>query len=234
MEPEELRVAHAIEQTKVLRSPRLALATFGTTRINYHLLTTPIYAEADMPVNETVVREGKVISERPRVITPSYLINLEGFSENARKYLEMVRNQYGPHAPGLFYSYRNEAKQLSIVSNDIQSVTEHLMQQVDKANDPLATIISGVDDLWDVSLMKFIHEFTSGSLESNVKDLSLHGLLDIDRSGVPRDARVSIEEMFEQVRRGEADPSMLKQELDRWGLFDEYEDRFLNLFKRRP
>ena len=46
------------------------------------------------------------------------------------------------------------------------------------------------------------------------------------------DARLRIEELFKQVKRGETDPSMLKRELDRWGtLFHEYEDRFTSLFR---
>lgn len=233
MELEEERITYAIEHTRVLRSPRQTLATFGITKISYYLLTTPVYAEVSEVPSETVVREGCVISERPRVITPSYLINLEGFSENAGRYLEMLRRKYGPHTPGIFYKYKNEARHLSIVSNDVESVAQHLNEQIDKANDPLSTIVAGVDELWDVSLMKFIYEFTSGSLESNVRDLNSHGLLDIDHSGVPRDARLRIEELFLMVQRGECDPSLLKQELDRWGLFDEYQDRFLSLFRRR-
>jgi hypothetical protein len=33
--------------------------------------------------NLSVVRDGKVIAEKPRIITPSYLTRLEGFSEEA-------------------------------------------------------------------------------------------------------------------------------------------------------
>ena len=59
------------------------------------------------------------------------------------------------------------------------------------------------------------------------------GLLGIDAAGVPADARVRIDELFEMAAKGEFEPRELKSELDRWGLFEEYEDRFFNLFKRR-
>ena len=39
--------------------------------------------------------------------------------------------------------------------------------------------------------------------------------------------------MAKAVRNGELEGSELKSELDRWGLFAEYEDRFLDLFRRR-
>jgi len=62
-------------------------------------------------------------------------------------------------------------------------------------------------------------------------ELASRGLLDTDSSGVPREARLRIEELFNLVRKGELSPPDLKNELDRWGLFHEYEDRFLGLFR---
>ena len=44
---------------------------------------------------------------------------------------------------------------------------------------------------------------------------------------------IAIDELFRQVSRGEREPRELKEELDRWGLFEEYEDRFFNVFKKR-
>jgi hypothetical protein len=57
-------------------------------------------------------------------------------------------------------------------------------------------------------------------------------LLNVDSSGVPGDARRRFEELFRLAERGEIEPRLLKEELDRWGVFAEYEDRFLALFKR--
>jgi hypothetical protein len=54
----------------------------------------------------------------------------------------------------------------------------------------------------------------------------------MDARGVPADARLRIEELFRMVKRGELEPSELKAELDRWGLFEEYEDRFFGIFKK--
>ena len=62
--------------------------------------------------------------------------------------------------------------------------------------------------------------------------MGTRGLLDVDTRGIPVDARVRIEELFRKVSRGEIEPGKLKEEIDRWGLFDEYEDRFFNIFKR--
>jgi len=237
MEIRDERIRYAIDNTEVLRLPKQQLATFGTTCVNYYLLTEPVYIElvhTSVKKEETIIREGKVSSERPRIVTPSYLIKLEGFGENARSYLEMVIREYGPHAPGLFYNYKNEPnpEALSIVSDPLPVVAGTINEKIDKEGNRLAAIIKGVDELWDVSLLKFIKELTEGSLKSNILELSRRGLLDIDRAGVPMDARYRIEELFGQVGRGESDPSTLKSELDRWELFPEYEDRFLSLFRK--
>jgi len=48
--------------------------------------------------------------------------------------------------------------------------------------------------------------------------------------GIPKAAANQIEEMFRSVIRG-GSPESLKAELDKWGVYSYYEDRFLNLFK---
>ncbi|MBI4304508.1 MAG: hypothetical protein HY665_09270 [Chloroflexi bacterium] len=231
------RIELAIRNTRVLRPPRQTLATFGNTNIHYYLVTEPIYEGLDSEPKEpagreTVVREGKVVAERPRVVTPHYLVNVEGFSEHARRYINKLMQEQGANVPGIFYNYKNEPKELSIVSSDLESVARRISDQIDKEGNPLAAIIKGSDELWDVSLLKFIFEMTHNSLSSNIYEMGSRGLLDIDRGGMPRDARITIERLFYQVQKGEVDPSDLKLELDRWGVFKEYEDRFLRLFRK--
>ena len=232
MDIDDERVRHAVMNTEILRLPKQSLATFGTTNIRYYLVTEPAYSEFMKHVTETVVREGRVIAEKPRIVTPYYLSRLEGFSLDAKSYFNMLLGSYGPDAPGLFYTYRNEAKELTIVSDNLPSVVDKLNAEIDKRGDPLASIIKGEDGLWDVSLLKFISEMTRSSLRDNLSQMGSRGLLDVDPSGVPVDARVRIEEYFSRVLRGEAEPRELRDELERWSLFEEYEDRFFNMFKK--
>ncbi|MFH1381465.1 MAG: hypothetical protein ABIH70_01045 [Chloroflexota bacterium] len=231
MEADE-RIREAIKRTQIVRLPKQSLYTFGITTINYYLVTEPVYTEVGKDVDETVVREGKVIAERPRIVTPYYLTQLEGFSSEARRYFESLRQEQGS-VPGLFYTYKNEPKELNIVADCWLAVVDRLNTEIDKHGDRLAAIIKGEDELWDVSLLKFIYEMTRHSLKDNITQLGSRGLLDMDASGVPSDARLRIEDLFARVERGELAPGELKEELDRWGLFAEYEDRFLNIFKRR-
>jgi len=233
MDIDDDRIKYAVKHTEILRTPKQSLATFGTTNIYYYLVTEPAYSELVKNVTETVVREGRVIAERPRIVTPYYLSRLEGFSSEARGYFEALIRTHGPDAPGLFYTYKNEPKELTIVSDNLLSVVNKLNEEIDKRGDPLTSIIRGEDELWDVSLMKFIYEMTRSSLRNNLLQMGSRGLLDIDASGIPIDARVRIDELFRKVSKGEREPHELKAELDRWSLFEAYEDRFFNLFKKR-
>jgi len=233
MDINDEKIKQAVSHTKILRLPKQTLASFGITNIHYYLVTEPAYLELVEDVTETVVREGKVIAERPRIVTPYYLSRLEGFSLDARRYFDMLLRRHGPNAPGLFYTYRNEPKGLSIVPDNLLSVVAKISAEIDKRGESLVSIIKGEDELWDVSLMKFIYEMTRSSLQDNLLQLGSKGLLDVDAAGVPIDARVRIEELFRRVWLGEAELNELKDELERWDLFEEYQDRFFTIFRKR-
>jgi hypothetical protein len=233
MEISDERIAQAVKNTEILKAPQQALATFGMTNIYYYLLTEPAYTEIMGGYRETVIREGRVVAERPKIVTPYYLSRLEGFSKDARRYLEMLMETQGAHSPGIFYTYRNESREFNIVSDSLLAVADKLKADIERRGDPLASIIKGEDELWDVSLMKFIFEMTTSSFQSNLSEMGSLGLLKMDNRGVPADARVRIEELFSRAARGDVDPAELKRELDRWNLFEQYEDRFFALFNKR-
>jgi len=227
---DEEKLNRAIGLTQVLRPPKQALATFGVTSIEYYLVTQPSYAENI--AEEIVVRRGLVVANRPHIVTPYYLSQVEGFSADARRYLSRLMVEHGPHAPGIYYTYRNEPGGLDVTSDSLPLVLERINKEIDEKNNPLAAVIQGADEVWDVSLMKFIFEMTRNSFGANVHELNSRGLLKVDGEGVPQGARLRIEEMFSQLYRGNIKPGELKDELERWGLFEAYQDRFLALFRK--
>ena len=222
----------AVQKTRVARKPLQYLDTFGTTIINYYVITEPIYSDIDELKKETVVRTGRVNSGKPQIVTPTYALNLKGFSSEAYKYLEFISNKFGVNSPGVLYQYKNEPGKINILNGSVEEVSNNIIKELNTKKDKLTAVIVGVDELWDVSLLKFIHDFTSESLVSNINEFNSRGLLQPQDQfgGVPKAAVQRIEILFNQVGFG-ADPEILKKELDRWGLFDHYEERFLNLFK---
>ena len=235
MDEQDARFMEAIEKTQVVRQPRQGLATFGSTSVRYYLVTEPSFQNLDVPQSgreESVVREGVVRAERPQVVTPFYLLRNEGFGDNAERYLHLQRlaQEVGQDHPGLMYRYKNEGGETSVVAGGVDEVTRKIIERLDKEDKPLEAVITGSDDLWDVSLMKFIYEFTSRSVRTNASEMQANGLLRTD-GGVPMDARVRIERMMEEARNGQRDPRDVHREIERWDLFHEYQDRFFNLFR---
>ena len=224
----------ALEQTWVVRYPRQHLATFGTTNIVYFIVTEPLYQEMAPEKREGVIRQGRVIAERPAVITPMYGLNLQGFSPEAYDYMREMARTYGSNSPGILYQYKNEAEKLDIVGGDPSEIAHRISEDLDRRKENMSVVMVGVDELWDVSLMKFMYEFTSSSAARNVQEFQGRGLLDPQPSygGVPRAATQQIERLFQAVEQG-GNAEDLKRELDRWGLFEYYENRFLDLFRRR-
>ena len=219
------KIRYALQHTELIRGPRQNLATFGSSIIDY-------YVVSELMGNISVVRDGKVIAERPKIVTPAYLVNVEGFSDQAKKYIGMMARDR-PYESGIFYRYKNEPKGMNIVSEPVEMVINKLTSQIEEEHNPLSTIIRGVEELWDVSLLMFIYELTSKSIRTNVAEFSRRGFLHMDDSGVPEGARDYIEELFERAQRDLSRAPELAVELKRWGLFPEYQDRFFALFRRK-
>jgi hypothetical protein len=68
-------------------------------------------------------------------------------------------------------------------------------------------------------------------VQSNLAQMGSQGLLGMSHGGIPVGARQVIEEMFQQAYRGEIKIFELEKELNRWGAFEEYQDRFFALVK---
>ena len=224
----------AIEQTYVVKYPKQHLATFGITSIEYFVVTEPLYTAIDSQKKELegVVRRGKVKAEQPKLVTPTYSMNLNGFSDEAYKYFNQVAHLYGANSPGIMYQYNNEPENLEILSGSPNEIAHRISKELrDKKND-LSVVISGVDEFWDVALLKFIYEFTASSVSFNSREMRGAGLMEPQSfaGGVPAAAANQIEEMFKSVKKG-GSAETLKNELDKWGVYRYYEDRFLNLFR---
>jgi len=230
MDPTDIQ--EIADQTIVVRPPSQPLATFGITTVTYHLVTATALTDDGTPSTDAVIRTGIVTANRPQLVTPNYLLNLFDGFEHGQEFARYLVESHGPNAPGLLYTYRNELKETNVVSEPPDSVAHRLADQFDREGQVHTAVIRGSDHYWDVSLMKFIHDLTIGSLRQTIGDFGERRLLGMD-NGVPRAARAQIDDMFAAVAAGELEPVQLKRELDRWGLFSEYEDRFLGMFRRK-
>ena len=122
---------------------------------------------------------------------------------------------------------------MDIVSGQPSDIAYRISDDLEAQKENLAVVMVGVDEFWDVALLKFIYEFTSSSASQNVQEFQSRGLLEpqTNYGGVPKAATQRIEQMFLEVESGAGNPDILKQEMERWGVFNYYEDRFLGMFR---
>ena len=218
-----------IKSTKVLLKPKNLLSTYNQTKIRYHIVTEPSYKEMQFEGNDSVIRHGVVTAQTPKVVTPDFLYRTSGFGDDAKEYIRELTKMLGKNEPALLYTYKNESTDMEIVAGNPMEVSERIKKRLIN-NNANHTVIRGVNALWDVSLLKFIFDYTRESANNNYNDLSKSGLLD-EQNGVPVAVRKRIQGLINEAKKGNIRANDLHKELDDWGLFNEYEDEFLSLFR---
>ncbi len=169
---------YALENTQLLLAPRRQIETFGSTRFRFYLLT-----ESMDRVDEVRLREGTIHAERPQLLTPEHhaRLLLENFGEKAEEFADWLRQSGRPQAAVLKYGFQFRRSQVTeTVSRDpFAAVSERIRQQVEASQDdePLSAVIQGVEDAWEVCLLKFTMDLVQGSGPGNVGDLRRRGLL---------------------------------------------------------
>jgi len=64
----------------------------------------------------------------------------------------------------------------NIVHSHVDEVLGRLREEVDRSEDPLSAIIHGVDEGWEVCLLKFAADLIQESAGRNVDDFRKRGL----------------------------------------------------------
>lgn len=219
---------YAVNNTEIVLKPKQHLETFGSTVVNYHLVS-----ELMDSVQRVRVREGRLQAQQPQIITPQAYSRtfLEGFGEEAGRYVDWLR-QHEKDIRILQYGYRlkQEAFSEHVVSDDVQTVVERVKQQVESSEDALGAVLIGVDSPWDVCLVKLFWEVIQSSAKANIQEMESRHLFD-DSNGVPMGVRREIDAAFLAASRDGKLVTALGQKLQKYGLFDEYEDRFFSLIR---
>jgi hypothetical protein len=173
MRPDDFH--YAIENTHVILAPQRKIATFGGTSFHFYLIS-----ELMDRVNEVRVRDGRIHADRPQILTPEYFsrLLLEGFGEKAEKYAEQLRNQAHNMAVLRYgFQFRKTDVTERTFRDPLAAVVARTRSEVEHRDDPLSAIIQGVDDAWEVCLLKFTVDLIERSSGGNLGDLRRQGLL---------------------------------------------------------
>jgi hypothetical protein len=166
---------YAAENTRVILAPEQQIATFGSTSFRFYLIS-----ELMDQVNEVRVRDGRIHAERPQVLTPDHYARLllEGFGEKAQRYVDRLRERMQNVAVLRYgFQFRKTDVTENTVRASLESVIDRTKASVQNSGEPLSAVIQGVDDAWEVCLLKFTVDLIERSSGGNVGDLRRRGLL---------------------------------------------------------
>jgi hypothetical protein len=166
---------YAIENTQVILAPEQQIATFGSTSFNFYLIS-----ELMDRVDQVRVRNGKIHAERPQILTPEHYTRLllEGFGEKAQLYVDQLRERMHNIAVLRYgFQFRKTDVTEETLRDSIDAVITRTKRNVENANEPLSAVIQGVDDAWEVCLLKFTIDMIERSSGGNLGDFRKRGLI---------------------------------------------------------
>src|ERR1700736_2591346 len=166
---------YAIENTQVILAPERHIATFGSTSFRFFLIS-----ELMDRVNEVRVRDGRIQADRPQILTPEHFsrLLLEGFGEKAERSADQLR-EHARSIAVLRYGFQFRKTDVTerMFRDPIASVIARTKSQVQDMEEPLSAIIQGVDDAWEVCLLKFTIDMIERSSDGNIGDFRKRGLI---------------------------------------------------------
>lgn len=172
---EEHDFQYALENTRVIRHPAQSIQTFGTTSFRFFLVS-----ELMDQIDRVRVRDGRIHAERPQIVSPLNLqkMMLEGFGDQAQQFAGLLER----HAHELKFlkygfSFRKTDISEEIVHSPKADVIGRLEEELSRRDEPMSALIEGVDDTWEVCILKFTVDLIQRSADGNVNEWKQRGLL---------------------------------------------------------
>ena len=167
-------ISYAMENTVVVHEPDRLIDTFGTTNFEFQLLTEPMDE-----VGKVRVREGRMEAEQPRILRPDGYDDLifEGFGEQADMFSDWFKS-FGNRELfkyGFNFAKRNFSE--STAHESIEAVRDRILDDIRVSGNPSRALIVGIDDTWEISLIRFTMEMVGRSVNVNAFDFKRRGLL---------------------------------------------------------
>ncbi|MFV0337988.1 MAG: hypothetical protein ACK5LK_07075 [Chthoniobacterales bacterium] len=166
---------YALENTRVEYEPKRRIETFGTTEFRF-LIVSELMDE----VSKVRVRDGRIEAERPRIVAPHHFekMLLEGFGDQAHRFAGWLE-QNAEFVKILKYGFQLKKTDVSeeILSEPLESVTGRLKEELINQKSETTTLISGVDEAWEVCLLKFTTDLMQRSAAGNVDEWKRRGLI---------------------------------------------------------
>lgn len=214
---------YAVNNTELITTPTGHLETFGDTVVNYYLVCQQMDS-----IDKVTVREGHLKALKPAIISPHSLgqIDVGDLGEDAQDYADWL-SQNANELRIIQYGFTLEKQELKeyVVTDHIDNVLDRVKEEVGAKEDPLSSILLGVDDPWEVCLMKLMVDLVQHSAQGNMQDFQ--------RQSVDMKKRLTdnIDQAFLEASRDHSKINGLANMLKLNNLWSTYEDRFFALVK---
>lgn len=159
----------ALKHTEIVRSRVSALQIFHSTQVPYILLS-----ESSVNLGDTVVRRGEITVDRPSLILPPNIPQLEGFElqdspafdqESMINFL-LIR---GISLPSL--KYDNKTSQLNVFDGHLDKAVKHYLNELQQKENVTSGLLVGPEDVWPFSLLIFICSQIARNSEIDIRRL---------------------------------------------------------------
>ncbi|MBI3602505.1 MAG: hypothetical protein HY209_06410 [Candidatus Omnitrophica bacterium] len=159
----------ALKETEIIRSRVLSLQTFADTHVPYILLSA-----SSINMGDTVVRSGEVLVQKPSLILPPNIPQLEGFEMEDQPVLDtdaminflLVR---GVSLPSM--KYNNKTSSLDIFEGRLDEAIKHYNNQLQAHENTTTGLLIGPQEVWPFSLMIFICSQIAKNSSADIRKL---------------------------------------------------------------
>jgi hypothetical protein len=103
---------------------------------------------------------------------------LEGFGDQGQRYAEQISAQAARFS-FLKYGFRVSKSDIRAydVHESMENVAGRLKDDLEQKNEPLTALLTGVDEGWEVCLLKFMIDLITASVPGNLGDFHERGML---------------------------------------------------------
>lgn len=168
-------IQYAMETARLLHEPDRRIDTFGATRFKFTMLSEPMDS-----VGQVRIRQGEMEAQKPQIIRPEAMsgIELDGFQEKANEFLDWLKkNKLEPVFFQYGFVFKRSHVTEGLLNENMLTVRERVLNDVKSTGDPMLAVMEGVDDAWEVCLLKFAMDMIGKSADINVFDFKRKGLL---------------------------------------------------------
>ncbi len=155
--------------------PERSIETFGSTTFRFVLVS-----ELMDEVDQVRVRDGQIEAERPRLLSPHHFdkMLLDGFSDDTHEFSGWLRKQ-GADLKFMRYGFQFRKTDLSeeVIHEPMEAVIGRLTGDFKEKHTPFSGLIEGVDDTWEICILKFTMDLIRRSASDNLGEWKRRGFL---------------------------------------------------------